>query len=95
MIFNKCFAEIGSTYTHQQGCQNVLYNRSNEKSNRSGLGSDQRQFPGRGPRGAKLTDQEVILTDDFDRQLVNFENPASGLSKLTDCRSKLSVKITL
>ena len=49
-------------------------NRSNEKSNRSGLGSDQGQIPGRGTRGAKLTDQKVILTGNFDRQSVNFEN---------------------
>ena len=50
-------------------------NRSNEKSNRSGLGSGQVQIPGRWTRGAKLTDQKVILTDNFDRQSVNFENP--------------------
>ena len=42
-------------------------NRSNEKSNRSGFGSDQGQISERGPRGAKLTDQKVILTDDFDQ----------------------------
>ena len=53
----------------------ICCNRSNEKSNRSGLGSDQGQIPKRGPRGAKLTDQKVILTDAFDRQSVNFENP--------------------
>ena len=52
-------------------------NRSNEKSNRSDLGSGQGQIPGRGPRGAKLTDHKVILTDHFDRQSVNFENPES------------------
>ena len=50
-------------------------NRSIEKSNPSGLGSGQGQIPGSGPKGAKLTDQKVILTDDFDLQLVNFENP--------------------
>ena len=39
------------------------------------MGSDQGQIPGREPRGAKLTDQKVNLTDDFDKQSVNFENP--------------------
>ena len=53
----------------------VITDLSNEKSNRSGFGSDQGQIPGRGPRGAKVTDQKGILTDDFDRQSVNFENP--------------------
>ena len=51
------------------------YNRSNEKSNRSGFGSDRGQIPGSGPRGEKLTNQKVVLTDDFDRRSVNFENP--------------------
>ena len=39
----------------------------------SGLGSGQGQFP----RGPKLTDRKVLLTDHFDRQLVNFENHVS------------------
>ena len=39
------------------------------------MGSDQGQIPRRGSWGAKQSDQKVILTDDFDRQLVNFENP--------------------
>ena len=52
-------------------------NRSNVESNRSGWGSGQGQNPGRGPRGAKLTDQRAILTDVFDWQSVNFDNPAT------------------
>ena len=70
------FVEISDGRVVKMFC----YNRSNEKSNWSGLGSDQGQIPGRGPRGAKLTNQKVILTDDFDRQLVNFEIPGNDNS---------------
>ena len=49
-------------------------NRSNEKSNPSGWSKGPFWVKGKGPRGAKITDQSAILTDNFDQQSVDFDN---------------------
>ena len=66
-------------------------NRLNEKSNRSGLGSGQGQIPGRGPRGAKLTDRKGILTDIV--ILVSYNYIQNNFSKYKEVRPKLKLRL--